>query len=76
VPESVRTEKKRLLWSVKKRSWTVLLLWYECAVLLRCFCGTCMSPTVVKILTVKAGADTDFHLRGLNMGKVIDIKKN
>lgn len=53
-----------------------MLLCYECAALLRCFCGTCMSPIVVQILTVKAEADTDFNLRVRSMGKVTDIKKN
>ena len=66
--ESVRTEKTHLLWSVNKRSWIVLLLCYACVILLWCcFCGTWMSPVVVKILTVKAEADTDFHLRVLSM---------
>lgn len=35
-----------------------------------------MSLLVVKILTVKAEADTDFNFRVLSMGKVIEIKKN
>lgn len=53
----------------------MLLLWYECVILLGWFCGTRMSPIAVKILTVKAEADEDFNLRVLSMGKVIDIKQ-
>lgn len=73
--ESVRTEKKHLLWSVNKRSWIVSLLCYACVILMCYFCGTWMTPVVAKIFTVKAEADTDFNLRVLIMEKVIDINK-
>lgn len=52
---------KHLLWSMNKRSWIVLLLFYECVLLLCFFYGTWMSAVVVKTLTRKAEAEREFN---------------